>query len=158
MFKKILSTLAISMMISSFVSATEIPVDAKLDYNQGIDFYKLGMYERAIESFRGAIRTYPDYIDAYYNLGVVLEYLKNYSEALNVFKQIYLRNPNDYEVGKRHNLKPIWVIDEEGKMKACGEVPQDLHGLDRYEAREKTVGMLSYNNFLLRIKKTIKLF
>ena len=61
-------------------------------------------------------------------------------------------DPNDYEVGKRHNFTPIWVIDEEGKMKSCGEVPQDLHGLDRYEAREKTVGMLSYNNFLLRIK------
>ena len=61
-------------------------------------------------------------------------------------------DPNDYEVGKRHNFTPIWVIDEEGKMKACGEVPQDLHGLDRYDAREKTVGMLSYNNFLLRIK------
>ena len=61
-------------------------------------------------------------------------------------------DPNDYEVGKRHNFTPIWVIDEEGKMKACGEVPQDLHGLDRYEARERTVGMLSYNNFLLRIK------
>ena len=26
-------------------------------------------------------------------------------------------DPNDYEVGKRHNLKPIWVIDEEGKMR-----------------------------------------
>ena len=98
MFKKILSTLAISVMISSYVLAAEIPIDAKLDYNQGIDFYKLGMYERAIESFRGAIRAYPDYIDAYYNLGVVLEYLRNYSEAINVFKQIYLRNPNDYEV------------------------------------------------------------
>ena len=78
--------------------AAEVPVDAKLDYNQGIDFYKLGMYERAIESFRSAVRTYPDYIDAYYNLGTVLEYLKQYSEALSVFKQIYLRNPNDYEV------------------------------------------------------------
>ena len=98
MFKKILSTLAISVMVSSTVIATEIPIDAKLDYNQGIDFYKLGMYERAIESFRGAIRAYPDYIDAYYNLGVVLEYLKNYSEAINVFKQIYVRNPHDYEV------------------------------------------------------------
>ena len=28
-------------------------------------------------------------------------------------------DPNDYEVGKRHNFKPIWVLDEEGKMKAC---------------------------------------
>ncbi len=61
-------------------------------------------------------------------------------------------DPNDYEVGKRHNLKPIWVIDEEGKMKACGEVPPELHGLDRYEAREKIIGMLSYKNFLLRTR------
>lgn len=61
-------------------------------------------------------------------------------------------DPNDYEVGKRHNLKPVWVIDTEGRMKACGEVPQELHGLDRYEAREKIIGMLSYNNFLLRTR------
>ena len=61
-------------------------------------------------------------------------------------------DPNDFEVGKRHGLKPVWVIDTEGKMKACGEVPQDLHGLDRYEAREKIIGMLSYNNFLLRTR------
>ena len=61
-------------------------------------------------------------------------------------------DPNDFEVGQRHNLKPIWVIDGEGKMKACGEVPQELHGLDRYEARERIIGMLSYNNFLLRTR------
>ena len=61
-------------------------------------------------------------------------------------------DPNDFEVGQRHNLRPIWVIDGDGKMKACGEVPQELHGLDRYEAREKIVGMLSYNNFLLRTR------
>ena len=62
-------------------------------------------------------------------------------------------DPNDFEVGKRHNLKPIWVINNDGTMKACGEVPQELHGLDRYEAREKIVGMLSYNNFLLRTRE-----
>ena len=61
-------------------------------------------------------------------------------------------DPNDYEVGKRHNFQPIWVIDEEGKMKSCAEVPPDYQGLDRYEARKKIVDMLSYNNFLLRIK------
>ena len=61
-------------------------------------------------------------------------------------------DPNDFEVGKRHNLKPVWVIDGEGKMKACGEVPPELHGLDRYEARERIIGMLSYNNFLLRTR------
>jgi len=61
-------------------------------------------------------------------------------------------DPNDYEVGKRHGLSPLWVIDEEGKMKACGEVPQELHGKDRYEARQRVVDLLSYNNFLLRVK------
>lgn len=61
-------------------------------------------------------------------------------------------DPNDFEVGQRHNLKPVWVIDNDGKMKVCGEVPQELHGLDRYEARERIVGMLSYNNFLLRTR------
>ena len=60
-------------------------------------------------------------------------------------------DPNDYEIGKRHDLKPIWVIDGEGKMKACAEVPQELHGLDRYEAREKVIGMLKYHNDLVRI-------
>lgn len=98
MLKKSLATMAFFVAITISTMAAEIPVDAKLDYNQGIDFYKLGMYERAIESFRSAIRAYPDYIDAYYNLGTVLEYLRNYSEATVIFKQIYVRNPHDYEV------------------------------------------------------------
>ena len=62
-------------------------------------------------------------------------------------------DPNDYEVGKRHNLKPIWVIDGEGKMKACGEVPSTLHGLDRYEARKQIVKMLEDNHSLLRVRE-----
>ena len=62
-------------------------------------------------------------------------------------------DPNDYEVGKRHGLAPIWVIDEEAKMIACGDVPQKYHGLDRYEARKAIVGDLSYQNFLLRTKE-----
>ena len=98
MFKKLLLTCALSLIFNASSLAVEIPMDAKLDYNQGIDFYKLGMYERAIESFRSAIRTYPDYIDAYYNLGTILEYLRNDSEAIVIFKQIYMRNPHDYEV------------------------------------------------------------
>ena len=61
-------------------------------------------------------------------------------------------DPNDFEVGKRHGFNPIWVINNDGTMKSCKEVPQELHGLDRYEAREKIVGMLSYNNFLLRTR------
>ncbi len=61
-------------------------------------------------------------------------------------------DPNDYEIGKRHGLKPIWVIDGEGKMKACAEVLPEIQGLDRYEARQKTVGLLEYKGSLVRIQ------
>ena len=61
-------------------------------------------------------------------------------------------DPNDYEVGKRHGLKPVWVIDEQGRMKSCSEVHPDVQGLTREEARQKTVDLLKYNNSLVRIK------
>ena len=74
-----------------------IPTDAKLEYNHGIDCYKLGQYEEAIASFRTAIRLYPNYIDAYYNLGSLLDYLKQTDEALSIYEQIISRSPNEYE-------------------------------------------------------------
>ena len=64
MIKKIFGIIIVSVSLMLSTIAAEIHMDAKMDYNQGIDFYKLGMYERAIECFRSAIRTYPDYIDA----------------------------------------------------------------------------------------------
>jgi len=122
MFKRIASVLILSLTLS--VYAAEVPVDAKLDYNQGIDFYKLGMYERAIESFRSAIRTYPDYVDAYYNLGSVLEYLKQYAEALNVYKQVYIRNPNDYEVIYKIALMSSKIEDYKQATEYIKLIPQ----------------------------------
>lgn len=74
-----------------------VPVDAKLEFNHGVDFYKLGRYGEAIASFRTAIRLYPDYISAYYNLGSILEYLKQYDEALSVYEQIISRDDKEYE-------------------------------------------------------------
>lgn len=99
--KKFLVTLSVLAMMVSVgqvsCAAETIPLDAKLEYNQGVDYYKLGLYEKAIKSFRQAISVYPDYIDAYYNLATILDYTNQHSEALVVLKQILLRNPNDYE-------------------------------------------------------------
>jgi len=122
MLKKLIATLMVLTSIS--VYAAEIPVDAKMDYNQGIDFYKLGMYERAIESFRSAVRIYPDYIDAYYNLGTVLEYLKQYAEALSVYKQVYVRNPNDYEVIYKLALMSSKIEDYDKAAEYIALIPQ----------------------------------
>lgn len=71
--------------------------EAILQYNRGIDYYKVGQYDDSIIAFRNAIKADPNYIDAYYNLGSVLEYLQQYDAALTVFKQIIVRKPDDYE-------------------------------------------------------------
>ena len=71
--------------------------EAKLQYNKGIDFYKIGQYDRSMECFRKAIELDPDYIDAYYNLGSILDYLGQDEAALTVFKQIIVRRPTDYD-------------------------------------------------------------
>ena len=83
----------------------DISNEAKLEYNQGVDFYKTGAYDRSMASFRRAIELDPNYIDAYYNLGSILEYLKQDEAALAVFKQIIVRKPDDYDsVYKAANL------------------------------------------------------
>lgn len=71
--------------------------EAKLEYNKGIDFYKIGQYDKSMEAFRRAIDLNPDLIDAYYNLGSILTYLGQDEAALTVFKQIVVRKPDDYE-------------------------------------------------------------
>lgn len=87
------------------VLAQQITNDARLEYNHGIDYYKNGEYDKAMASFRKAISLSPDYIDAYYNLGSILEYLEQYDYALEMFKQIILRAPEDYEsIYKAGNL------------------------------------------------------
>jgi valyl-tRNA synthetase len=46
-------------------------------------------------------------------------------------------DPNDYEMGLRHNLPQVIVIDSHAKMTA--DAGADFLGLDRYKARDKVV-------------------
>lgn len=95
--KKILILFSIIFLSSTVCFAKEISTEAMLQYNQGIDYYKIGQYDEAIGCFRTAIKIDPNYIDAYYNLGSILEYLQQYDAALAVFKQIIVRKPDDYD-------------------------------------------------------------
>ncbi|MGN1212629.1 MAG: valine--tRNA ligase [Christensenellales bacterium] len=57
---------------------------------------------------------------------------------------------NDYEVGMRHNLQVIKVIDENGVLNSeCGK----FAGLDRLVAREKVVEELKKLNLIEKIEK-----
>ncbi len=95
--KKLFLTLIILISAVNITFAAEISNEAKLQYNQGVDYYRLGQYDKAMAAFRQAIAIEPNYIDAYYNLGTILEFIKQDEAALVVFKQIIVRNPNDYD-------------------------------------------------------------
>ena len=104
-YRKLLTILGILVSLSVTTAFANNVTEAKLYYNKGIDFYKIGQYDKSMDSFRKAIDLDPEYIDAYYNLGSILEYLEQDEAALTVFKQIVIRKPNDYDaVYKAANL------------------------------------------------------
>ncbi|GIM28663.1 valine--tRNA ligase [Clostridium polyendosporum] len=58
-------------------------------------------------------------------------------------------DPNDYEVGKRHNLPEIRVMDDKGTINELGG---KYVGLDRYEARKLMVKELDEQGLLVKVK------
>lgn len=96
MIKKILTAAVIAAMSIGIASAVPSN-EAKLYYNQGVDYYRDGQFNESINAFKQAISIDSNYIDAYYNLGVVLQKMNKNAEALSVFKQIIVRQPSDYE-------------------------------------------------------------
>ena len=59
---------------------------------------------------------------------------------------------NDFEVGKRHGLAQINVLDAYGKI--TGDVPQAYRGLDRFDARKKAVSDIEALGLLEKIEPT----
>ena len=57
-------------------------------------------------------------------------------------------DPNDYEVGLRHNLEQIQCIDEDAKIINGGK----YNGMDRYEAREAIVHDLEEQGYLVKVE------
>ena len=57
-------------------------------------------------------------------------------------------DPNDFEVGLRHGLEQILVIDGDGKIINGGK----YNGMDRYEARRAIVNDLTEQGYLVKIE------
>ena len=57
---------------------------------------------------------------------------------------------NDFEIGKRHQLKSINIFEKNGKLN--NNVPKYFVGLDRFEARVLIVKMLKEKNLLEKIE------
>jgi valyl-tRNA synthetase len=72
---------------------------------------------------------------------------------------------NDFEVGRRHNLPEISVLDQEGHLALTGnenylrglpegssQLAEELHGVERFAARKRIVARLEDFGFLERIE------
>lgn len=51
-------------------------------------------------------------------------------------------DPNDFEIANRHKLPRLVIMDDEAKLLALDFIPEELHGLERFAAREKTLELL----------------
>ena len=76
-----------------------------------------------------------DYVDMEFGTGVV--------------KITPAHDPNDFEVGKRHNLPEINILNDDATINANGG---KYEGLDRYEARKQIVEELDKEGLLVRIE------
>ncbi|GAA3321072.1 hypothetical protein GCM10020331_034890 [Ectobacillus funiculus] len=59
-------------------------------------------------------------------------------------------DPNDFEIGNRHNLPRILVMNEDGTMNANAGVYQ---GMDRFECRKQLVKDLQEQGVLVKIEE-----
>ena len=58
---------------------------------------------------------------------------------------------NDYEIGKRHNLEVINILQEDGHLNSS--VPDNFVGLERYEARKKIVSEMDRRGLLAKTEE-----
>ena len=59
---------------------------------------------------------------------------------------------HDYEIGLRHNLPVMDIIDDDGRL---NEEAQILVGQDRFEARKNIVGLLEESGNLLKVEEYV---
>ena len=59
---------------------------------------------------------------------------------------------NDFEVGQRHNLPMISVLNEQAKILDRDDIPGAYHGLDRFDARKKVLEELEELDLLVEVE------
>ncbi len=59
---------------------------------------------------------------------------------------------NDFQVGKRHNLPQINILDDEARLN--GSVPEEYRGLDRFAARKLIIARAEEEGWLKQVEKT----
>lgn len=80
---------------------------------------------------------------------IIADYYVEKEFGTGVVKITPSHDANDYEVGNRHNLEQVSVIDKNGIMSSSAGI---YAGLNRFEAREKIVNDLKAEGNLIKIE------
>lgn len=67
-----------------------------------------------------------------------------------VLKITPAHDPNDFKIGMKHQLEPVWIMDEHGNLKHEDSIPEQLRGMERTEARKQTEALLQQYGLLVR--------
>jgi tetratricopeptide (TPR) repeat protein len=106
------------------------PEDAELQYNIGILHEKSKDFEAAKKSYQKAIELSPQN-DFYYNLGEVLVTLKEWNEAIEMFKKVLKTDPIDgncyFNIGLCYFHLDEINLATDNFQKAVDLNPQDLY-------------------------------
>ncbi len=62
---------------------------------------------------------------------------------------------DDYEVGLRHNLKPLCILTPDAKLNNESVIPEKYHGMDRYVARKEIVADIESAGLMVKIEDKI---
>ena len=84
------------------------------------------------------------------NVKVIADKFVSIEQGSGALKVTPAHDFNDFEIGKRHKLKFINIFEKNGKLNA--NVPKDLIGIDRFEARKIIVKLLKEKNLLEKIE------
>lgn len=75
--------------------------DAEEQFKKGVDFFEdKDNWNAAQHAWVAAIKIIPGFVNAHYNLGVLLGYQGNFKDAIACFERAVKYNPGDYEVKK----------------------------------------------------------
>jgi len=81
---------------------------------------------------------------------IILDDMVDMEFGTGAVKVTPAHDPVDYELGKKHNLEQIIVIDGSGKM--TEDAGEEFKGLDRFECREKVLQKLKEAGLLEKVE------
>ena len=122
----------------------------KYYFDRGNDCFDRNDWIEAIENYEKAIELDPKYWQAYYNLGLIYNILKQYNEAITSFTEVINLNPDNSDAYNDRGLSYRYL----GELKLI-ELKEEKDSTKKNELAKKA--MVNYNKAMENFNKAITL-